>query len=137
MKQVKEVTLLLGANIGDKYENILLAKREIEKSIGLIIKESEIMETEPVGFESENIFFNQAIKVNTQLSPVKLLLETQRIEKMLGRKEKTTTVYLDRFIDIDIVYYGSISFYTKFLEIPHKKNAYERDFAISLCGNMK
>jgi 2-amino-4-hydroxy-6-hydroxymethyldihydropteridine diphosphokinase len=45
--------------------------------------------------------------MESELSPLDLLRETQRIEKELGRTAKTTTEYADRVIDIDIIDYDN------------------------------
>ena len=54
------VVLLLGSNIGDRKKNILTAVENIEKNIGTILMQSELIETKPVEFCSSNIFFNFA-----------------------------------------------------------------------------
>ena len=98
------IILSIGTNIGDRERNIdnaIVALGEIGKVTAI----SPIYTSEPWGFESENGFYNIALTMESDLSPLDLLRETQRIEKELGRTTKTTTGYADRVIDIDIIDY--------------------------------
>ena len=100
------IILSIGTNIGDRKRNIdkaIVALGEIGK-VGAV---SPIYTSEPWGFESENGFYNIALTMESDLSPLDLLRETQRIEKELGRTAKTTTEYADRVIDIDIIDYDN------------------------------
>ena len=100
------IILSIGTNIGDRERNIdnaIVALGEIGKVTAI----SPIYTSEPWGFESENGFYNIALILESKLSPLDLLRETQRIEKELGRTTKTTTGYADRVIDIDIIDYDN------------------------------
>ena len=100
------IILSIGTNIGDRernIENAIVALGEIGKVTAI----SPIYTSEPWGFESENGFYNIALTMESELSPLELLRETQRIEKELGRTTKTTTGYADRVIDIDIIDYDN------------------------------
>lgn len=133
-----EVTLLLGSNLGDRKKNIVNALNRIEHEVGEIIKKSEILITEPVEFDSSNYFCNIAILIKTQFSPKKLLNLLKSIERDFGRKfdSSSATGYQDRIVDIDIVLYNGLHFYSKYLEIPHRKHLYERDFSKKLLGDL-
>ena len=126
-----EVTLLLGSNLGDPKKNIEAALCNIETAIGEIIRKSELIFTDPVEFVSNNIFCNIAVLIKTQFSPIKLLNYVKLIEREMGRADDTLVSgeYQDRVIDIDIVRFGNLRFYTKELTIPHQKHLYERDFS--------
>jgi len=102
------VYLGLGTNLGNKKENIELAIEKIEKQIGNIVSLSAFHISEPVGFESDNLFLNCAVKINTISLPSELLAKTQRIENEMGRLKKSDTdSYSDRIIDIDILFYDN------------------------------
>jgi 2-amino-4-hydroxy-6-hydroxymethyldihydropteridine diphosphokinase len=90
---------------------------------------SPIYTSEPWGFESENGFYNIALTLESELSPIDLLRETQRIEKDLGRTTKTTTEYTDRIIDIDIIDYNNQIINTNTLTLPHKL-MHKRNFVL-------
>ena len=129
-----EVTLLLGSNLGNPKRNVEEALRRIENEIGTIIKESELLFTDPVEFVSNNIFCNIAIVIKTQFSPIKLLNNIKVIEREMGRLDDTMILgeYQDRIIDIDIVRFSALQFCCEELIIPHHKHLYERDFSRKL-----
>lgn len=125
-----QVILLLGTNLGDKNLNLQTARTLIGSKIGEIVKLSEILETEPDGFESENNFLNQTIWVLTEFSPMKLLDEVKFIEKEMGRiytKDKSEGIYEDRIIDIDILTFNEIQYESKRLILPHHQ-IFSRNF---------
>ena len=84
------VFLGLGSNLGDREEHIRKAIALIGEKVGLVIRQSSLIETEPWGFESANRFLNGVILVETSLTPRQLLKATQKIERQLGRKKKST-----------------------------------------------
>ena len=128
------VTLLTGSNLGKPQENLLAAYCAIEKNIGKITKHSGIYTSKAWGFESEDLFYNQAIVCMTDLDPEQLLFHIWDIEKSLGKPrgsqedelnkkamiENGTASYESRYIDIDILFYGNQIIETKLLTIPHK-----------------
>lgn len=128
-----EVILLLGTNLGDKNLNIQTAEELIGKRIGAIIKKSEIIETAPIGFNSEHNFFNQTLFIQTILSPISLLKEIKIIENEMGRiyLKKNQEKYEDRTIDIDILTYNQLFFECRILKIPHHQID-SRDFVKNL-----
>lgn len=132
------VVLLLGSNMGDTKKNLEIAITKIESRIGKIVKSSEMLETMPVEFVSNNIFRNIALGLYTNISPFSLLKEIKNIEKEMGRAQDSFVVggYIDRIIDIDIVKYENISFLSKLLEIPHHKHTYEREFSKNLLNGL-
>lgn len=132
------VFLSLGTNLGDKEQNLKSAINEIAMRIGPVTAQSAFVETEPWGFESENMFVNAAVKVETELSPIEVLNASQQIERDFGRNHKSVNgIYHDRLIDIDILLYykdgdfenskESIHIDTPELTIPHP-HMNERDF---------
>lgn len=128
-KPVK-VYLSLGSNLGNRTAMLRAAEAVIEGFIGPITAKSDDFETDPVGFESENKFINNVVEVITTLTPTRLLLETRRVEKNLGRPRKSINgVYEDRPIDVDILYYGNEQISTDVLTIPHPRIA-ERMFVL-------
>lgn len=115
-----KVYLGLGTNLGDKEANLHAAVREINERIGEVTSLSAFYATAPWGFSSENTFLNAACCVESNLSPLDLLRETQAIERELGRTKKSVDRhYADRLIDIDILLYGDRVLHTPELEIPH------------------
>ena len=132
------VVLLLGSNLGNPENNILLALSELEKRAGKIIKNTKISKTLPVEYDSDNVFCNIAVSMQTAHSPIKLLDEIKKIESEMGRihDSKFFGEYRDRIIDIDIVSYEGIVFSCNRLEIPHHKHLYDRDFSRKLLDEL-
>ncbi len=129
----KGVFLSLGTNLGNKQENLQTAIQHIAEKVGKVTAQSSVMETEPWGFESENTFLNMVIKVETSLSPLEVLKETQQIEKRMGRVKKNVHIYQDRIIDIDIILYDDVVLNTPELTLPHPFFR-QRDFVLKpLC----
>ena len=113
------VYLGLGTNIGNRRGNMVKAAALLAERVGDILALSGIMETEPWGFESENLFLNAAIKMETPLTPDELLSATQAIEREMGREKKSDGSYHDRVIDIDILLYDNRVIEQPGLIVPH------------------
>ena len=133
---IHRVFLGLGSNLGDREVNIRKAISLIGERVGLVIRQSSLVETEPWGFKSENKFLNGVILVETTLTPRQLLKTTQRIERELGKRRKHATrrsqcsIYLDRPIDIDILLYDDLTVDEPDLKIPHPLME-QRDFVMT------
>jgi len=122
--------LSVGGNLNntpEKFERLFLL---LQGRVGEIVQKSSYYQSDAWGFESEHLFINIALCLQTELSPFELLKETQSIEKELGRTEKTTTTYQDRTMDIDIIFYAQEIIKTPDLEIPHPK-MHLREFVLA------
>ena len=142
-KKMHQVYLGLGSNLGDREEHIRKAIALIGEKVGLVIRQSSLIETEPWGFESSNKFLNSVILVETTLTPRQLLKATQKIERQLGRKKKSTdsslltpVSYSDRSIDIDILLYDDLTVDEPDLKIPHPLME-QRDFVMTPLNEIK
>lgn len=113
------VYLGLGTNMGNRRGNLVKAAALLAERVGDILALSGFMETEPWGFESENLFLNAAIKMETPLTPDELLSATQAIEREMGREKKSDGTYHDRVIDIDILLYDNRVIEQPGLIVPH------------------
>ena len=139
MKQ--SVFLLLGSNRGDREKNLLSGCAGIQQGIGRVLRISSVYETEPWGFEDNTPFYNQAMEVETSLSPSEVLNVINDIEKNLGRMRAVVSAscgpdcgcangsYAPRTIDIDILFYGSRIIFTEELMILHPR-LHERRFTL-------
>lgn len=123
------VILLLGGNLGNVELTLIQARDLIIEEIGEIVLASDLYESEPWGFEHAQNFLNQVIEVKSEYSPKEILKITQGIEKELGRKQKTSTYYEGRLIDIDILFYDDKIIDLAELRIPHPK-LHERKFTL-------
>ena len=111
------VYFLLGSNLGNSKEQLLLAIKNIEKYIGPIIKLSSLYSTAAWGNNKQPDFLNQVIIVQTLLAPQIVLNEILAIEEKMGRVR--TVKNAARIIDIDILFFNSEIIKVKDLVIPH------------------
>ena len=73
--------------MGDRRQNIEKAVALIGERVGEVVRQSSLMETEPWGFASDNLFLNGVVLCQTELSPREVLQTTQKIEREMGRKK--------------------------------------------------
>ena len=126
--------LALGANTGERKENLRRAIDMIDERVGRVEKQSALYETVPQGFQSEHLFLNAAVSCLTDLTPQEVLDITQEIERELGRLHKSVNgQYADRTIDIDLLWMEGVVMDEPRLTLPHPRIA-ERDFVLRpLC----
>ena len=123
----QNIFLLLGSNIGDRQAHLTAARRLIDGKAGPVLFHSEIYETAPWGKTDQASFLNQALQIETDLSPIDLLQALKAIEKEVGRTE--TEHWGPRIIDIDILFYAGEIIDHPDLRVPHPYLA-ERRFAL-------
>ena len=132
---MSKVYLGLGSNLGNKEKNIREAIKLIGERVGLVVRQSSLIMSEPWGFESPNSFINAVVCCETELAPRQLLKTTQQIEWDLGKrkihatKRKGTINYQNRPIDIDILLYDDLIVDEPDLKIPHPLMQ-QRDFVM-------
>ena len=136
-EKLHRVFLGLGSNLGDKEANIRNAISLIGERVGLVVRQSSLISTEPWGFESDNQFVNACVLCETTLTPRQVLLATQKIERGLGRTHKSVGGhYADRLMDIDILLYDDLRVDEPDLQIPHPLML-ERDFVMIPLGEIR
>ena len=124
-----KVYLLLGGNLGDKKQVFEETTKLLGDQVGTITRQSHIYETEPWGFESSDLFWNQVLELSVAIAPEEVLEKTQQIEHQLGRTRKANQ-YDSRIIDIDILFYGDQVISLDKLSIPHPRIP-ERRFVLA------
>ena len=120
--------VLLGGNLGNKQKVFSKTRGKLSEMVGKITAKSAVYETEPWGFESVDLFWNQVIEISTALSPEEVLKQTQQIERELGRIRKANQ-YGSRIIDIDLLFYGDQVINLDNLVVPHPR-IQNRKFAL-------
>lgn len=119
----------LGSNLGDRRENLRRALQQLEALPGVsLLAVSSVYLTEPVGFSSQNWFYNLVAAVRTSLSPWELILVGLGLEACLGRVR--TGEISDRTLDIDLLLYGEAVIQTRTVEVPHPR-LHERIFVLA------
>ena len=101
--QVKKVFLAIGSNMGNRFQNIELAKIKLSNNKIKILKSSSFYETLSWPNENNPKFLNIVLKVETNLQPLNLLDLCKKIETSLGRKKSRRNS--PRTCDIDILDY--------------------------------
>ena len=101
---VKTVYLAIGSNLGNKINNIELAKFELEKNKIKILKSSSNYLSKSWPDPTKPKYINIVIKVRTNLAPIELLKTCNFIELKLGRIK--TCINAPRTCDIDIIDYN-------------------------------
>jgi 2-amino-4-hydroxy-6-hydroxymethyldihydropteridine diphosphokinase len=124
-----KVYLGLGTNLGCKSKNLKDAINLLSLELGKVCEISSTFVSEPWGFESKNEFLNVVLLLETNLSPIDLLAKTQDLEQRLGRTSKSTSNYVDRIIDIDILLFDDQIIDSPNLKIPHPLML-KRDFVL-------
>jgi len=100
-------------------------------------KVSDIIGTEPWGFEAEQPFLNCVARcmVEENISPEHFLKICKDIEKRLGRHEDVEydgegrRIYHSRVIDMDILLFGNMRIHSPSLTVPHPL-VRQREFAL-------
>ncbi|MBI1288308.1 MAG: 2-amino-4-hydroxy-6-hydroxymethyldihydropteridine diphosphokinase [Flavobacteriales bacterium] len=129
---IRKYVLLTGSDLGDRKSVLEQASELISERIGVILDRSDILETEPWGFESDTTFLNQALLVESDKKPEEVLSRILGIELQLGRK-RTCDRWTSRTIDIDILCAEELIHHSDSLTIPHRL-LHERAFALQpLC----
>lgn len=130
---MSDVILSMGSNIGNREMLIAGAVKLISERCGVVAMKSSLYETEPWGFDSNGMFLNQIIKINTELDPTSLLENILQIEIELGRnRTKPRTGYESRPIDIDIIYFSDLIINTPDLTVPHPRMQMRRFVLVPL-----
>ena len=120
MNLQQQVILSLGSNQGNRHENIEQAIASIHHEVATVVKVSSLYESDSWGFDSDS-FYNCAVVVHTNLTPVKLIKKILKLEKKLGRIRTDSPTYQPRIIDIDIIAFGAEVLKSDLLEVPHNQ----------------
>ncbi len=117
----KSVYLAIGSNLGNKLNNIELAKFELEKKKIKILKSSSSYISRSWPDTTKPNYINIIIKIKTNLTPIELLKVCNLIESKLGRIR--TIINAPRTCDIDIIDYNQIILNekNKQLILPHPR----------------
>lgn len=123
------IYLNIGSNIGNRLGNIdkaiaCLLNRPLFN--GATVDKSDVIETEPWGFQSENKFLNigLAVRVGDNLEPESVLEETQAVERLCGSSNNHRDEhggYADRIVDIDIIAIDELIYNSDRLTLPHPR----------------
>lgn len=120
--------LLLGTNLGNRYQNLTDAGRHLTEALGAVARVSTIWETAAWGGVSQFPYLNQVLLFQTAVSPEALLELCLAVEKRMGRERLVQ--WGDRTIDIDLLFCGEQVVDSPSLSLPHPRMA-ERRFVLA------
>lgn len=132
---MKSVTcyLGLGSNIesasSSRYDFVYSAVRQLAQFEAIdVVSASHVYETLPVGYETQENFYNAVICISTTLNPRELLdVCLEVVEKRAGRIRAIENG--PRTLDVDILLHGDSVVSDPDLVIPHPR-MYERAFVL-------
>ena len=119
--------LLIGGNLGDRIQNLDIARSLLEKEIGNITKTSSIYETASWGITDQPHFLNQVLLLETNCDAEEAMQLILTIENKMGRVR--TQKNASRIIDIDILFFNDDIIDKPHLSIPHPE-IQNRKFAL-------
>lgn len=132
---MKTVYFSLGSNQGDRLAYLQTAINEINSRVGKIQAISNVYQSEPVGFDSNDLFLNACCSATTTLEPSEILKCINTIEYESGRVRLDASVYSSRTLDIDIIFIDNIVVQTEELIIPHQ-HFRERQFVLKPLNDL-
>ena len=110
------VYLSLGSNVGNRQAQLQDARARLA-TVGRVVAESSLYETEPVELTQQPWFLNCALALETSKTPQQLMAAILRVEEEMGRRRMQKKG--PRSIDIDILLFGDTIINSPELTIPH------------------
>ena len=138
------VTLLTGSNATEREAILHRTAEVLAERVGQIVVRSRIYTSSAWGFTSAEPFANQALRINTSLSPIEVLDAVLEVEQAIGRnraeEEATKRAlgerYASRVVDVDVMFCDDEIICESRLRVPHPL-LHEREFALEpLCEIM-
>lgn len=122
------VWLGLGGNVGDVKHHMQSAMSHLDSMLDIeVVSASPIYRTPPWGKTDQNWFLNACVRIETTLSPDRLLAVLLETERSLNRVRDER--WGPRTIDMDILLYGDLAIETENVTIPHPR-MHQRAFVL-------
>lgn len=115
----------LGSNLGDSLQILTEAVHKLATLGPLQV--SQLYQSPPMGPQDQPNYLNAAVQLQTDLAPLALLDELQRIEQESGRVRLRH--WGERTLDLDLLIYGDEQIQNERLTVPHV-GVLERDFVL-------
>lgn len=116
-----------GSNLGQREEQLQLARRWIEAEIGSLIRASAIYQTSPWGGIEQPDYLNQVWQIRTGLNPFQLMEALLQLEQRANRERIQR--WGARTLDLDLLFYEDYRIRTEFLTLPHPR-LQDRNFVL-------
>lgn len=115
----------LGSNLGDSQQIMAEAVRKLAY-LGQV-KASKLYQSPPMGPQDQPHYHNAVVQLKTDLAPLDLLDQLQKIEQESGRVRLRH--WGERTLDLDLLIYAQDSIENERLTVPHV-GVLERDFVL-------
>ncbi|UJF19641.1 2-amino-4-hydroxy-6-hydroxymethyldihydropteridine diphosphokinase [Vibrio sp. SS-MA-C1-2] len=113
------VYIAIGSNLGSPIEQAKLAISALEMIPNTtLVKVSSLYTSKPMGPQEQPEYVNAVAEINTELSPLELLDQTQKIEQQQGRVRKAER-WGPRTLDLDMLLYDQQIIEDERLTVPH------------------
>ncbi len=112
--------LCLGGNMGDRLANLTRTKELIKEERLNILAQSNIYETQAWGTENSPDYYNQCIKIATELDAETLMKLLLTIEQKLGRIRNENKNEA-RTVDVDMLLFNGDVINSDLLIVPHPR----------------
>jgi 2-amino-4-hydroxy-6-hydroxymethyldihydropteridine diphosphokinase len=110
----------IGSNMGNRYDYLTKAIKFLTCYPEIkLANYSSIYETDPVGYEEQDLFLNMVIEIKTKLSAIELLEICLKTELELERKREIR--WGPRTLDLDILLFNQENIETEKLIVPHPR----------------
>lgn len=126
---MKQVFIGVGSNLADPEQQIrhaVLALKSIENT--QFIQSSSLYFSRPMGPQDQPDYMNAVVELSTNLSPLALLDQLQKIETQAGRVRKGDR-WGARILDLDIIIFADQVINSQRLIVPHY-GMKEREFVL-------
>lgn len=108
--------LSIGSNV-EPRKNLALALAELARRFE-VVAVSPVYRTAPVGDPGQPDFWNLAVELATDETPLRVHLELRAIEDALGRRRDPARPFGPRTVDLDLVLAGGLTGRFGELELP-------------------
>ena len=115
----------LGSNLGDSPQLLAQAVQKLA-ALGRV-KVSKLYQSLPMGPQDQPNYHNAVVQLDTDLAPLALLDQLQKIEQEAGRVRLRH--WGERTLDLDLLLYGQEHIQNERLTVPHV-GILERDFVV-------
>lgn len=112
----------LGSNLNNPIEQVHNALQELQQlPASQLVQASRLWHSKPLGPQDQPDFINAVAQLDTQLEPLDLLDELQKLERQHHRQK--TKHWGPRTLDLDILSYADLTLDTQRLTLPHPEIA--------------
>ena len=118
----------LGSNLGDRPRFLRSSVSALQSISGMRLRQcSQFYLTHPFGGPLQPNYLNAVARFETSCSPQETLCFFQKVELQYGRRRVVENG--PRTLDLDLLWYGGISWKDAHLVLPHPRMG-ERDFVL-------